>query len=100
MSMKVDRVYTYNNSRHSGDNIKAVPDVDTYNKTRVLRDDEETVIYEQKKNSELTKDESEALIEGLDNTKSQNMSVNDIYEMEQFKSNINKDILFNKNKTK
>ena len=43
--MKVNSGIPYNNSRHSGDRIEKVPKVDTYNKVRTLRDDEETMIY-------------------------------------------------------
>ena len=98
--MKVNSGIPYNNSRYSGDRIEKVPKVDTYNKVRTLRDDEETMIYNLNEKEKLNDDEKNALLNEIDKSKTSEMSLYDFYEREQFTSNINKDILFNKNKTK
>ena len=99
-NIKVNSGIPYNNSRYSGDKIDEVKKTDTYNKVRTLRDDEETMIYNLNEKEKLNDDEKNALLNEIDEIKTSEMTSYDFYEKEQFTSNINKDILFNKNKTK
>ncbi|MBQ7240357.1 MAG: hypothetical protein IJS56_02850 [Bacilli bacterium] len=99
-NIRVNSGIHYNNSRYSSDKIDAVKKTDTYNKVRTLRDDEETMIYNSKKTEELNDNEKNALLNEIDKSKTSEMTSYDFYEKEQFTSNINKDILLSKNKTK